>query len=85
MPYATLYFTCIACGRPDMGNPYKIPSITITFVNGTAVPDPSGSREPRCQLCAHRLNEIRLAKGLEPFPIPPDAYESWSYPDSPGR
>lgn len=56
--------TCAACGRLFMFNPVRVPSVRI-----------NGEREPVCEACMNAANVERTKRGLEPFPILPDAYE----------
>jgi hypothetical protein len=55
---------CVACAVPLCFNPHHVPSLRV-----------NGVREPLCIVCFNRWNEIhRVAKGLEPLPLHPDAY-----------
>jgi hypothetical protein len=56
---------CIGCGRVFTFNPESVPSSTAI----------TGTREPICETCMHRINDWRRANGLQPFEILPDAYE----------
>lgn len=65
MSYMFVMGSCAACNNPISFNPERVPSIRI-----------EGVREPLCKTCFHRWNEIhRTAKGMEPIPLNPDAYE----------
>ena len=77
MAVALLLFTCIACRRPDTGNPHKVPSVRVKMgANGLPCPNPNGTREPLCRNCAATLNAKRVEAGLTPFPIHEDAYQA---------
>lgn len=64
MGYAMAMGPCIGCGRLFSFNPVAVPSAVV-----------DGVREPICRDCVERANPIRIAKGLEPIVIRPDAYE----------
>ena len=66
MGYAYVIGNCIVCGRLFTFHPHHVPSSSAV----------TGKREPVCRACMDRLNEIRKDRGLEPFPILPDAYEA---------
>lgn len=55
---------CICCGKTFGFNPVSVPSTAAI----------TGKKEPVCEDCMGVINEKRKAKGLEPFPILPDAY-----------
>lgn len=56
---------CCACGLVIAFNPDRVPSLRV-----------NGHREPLCVACFHRWNELhRVAKGLEPLELHPEAYE----------
>ena len=79
--YCTLFFSCFICGRMATGNPDRVVSIRARRVpaeNGGSriVADPEATRQAVCRPCAERMNEIRIEHGVEPFPIPDDAYEA---------
>jgi hypothetical protein len=57
---------CITCGKVFAYHPHKVPSTTAL----------TGNREPVCEGCMRLINNKRTAKGLEPFPILPGAYEA---------
>ena len=65
MGYAFMIAGCYVCGRLFSFNPMKVPSLR----------DNHGVRQAVCRNCVEAANEIRKGKGLEPFPIPADAYE----------
>jgi len=65
MGYVTCMGRCAVCGGLMSFNPVRVPSITI-----------KGNREPVCQSCMARINALRKEKGLEEFPVLPDAYEA---------
>jgi hypothetical protein len=56
---------CVGCRNIMTYNPMRVPSIRV-----------NGEREPVCASCVRRWNDLRIARGLPPFPEPlPDAYE----------
>jgi hypothetical protein len=55
---------CAGCGRFFPFNPNKVPSIIV-----------DGVKEPVCKPCIDAANPKRVAAGLQPFVIQPDAYE----------
>lgn len=72
MGYMICTGNCIACGRLFSFNPERVPSIRV---NAQRQPDPNGSREPVCQACFERANEIRKQRGLPLNQLMPGAYE----------
>ena len=68
MGYVTCMGVCIACGGVFTFNPYHVPSTRIF----------TGRREPVCRDCMEKANAKRVARGQEPFPIHPQAYEAAS-------
>ena len=64
MGYALAFGPCIGCGRVFGFNPHAVPSVVV-----------QGEREPVCRTCIERANPTRIANGLPPFSIRPDAYE----------
>lgn len=64
MGYALAMGLCINCGRLFSFNPNSVPSIRVR-----------GVREPVCRDCMAAANRARVANGLEPLPILPDAYD----------
>ena len=64
MGYIIMHSACIQCGRPFGYNPIAVPSV---YVNGI--------REPICRACIEAANPRRVARGLDPIVIRPDAYE----------
>lgn len=65
MGFMTIHGYCAACGRFIVFNPDRVPSLRV-----------DGERQPICQSCHAEWNRIhRLAKGLDPAPLHPDAYE----------
>lgn len=62
---------CIACGRTFSFNPHRVPSTRPLLKSGEL-----GQREPICRDCFEELNRRRVAGGLEPFPVHPDAYDA---------
>lgn len=59
---------CFSCGRVMSYNADHVPSIPASQ-SGT------GEREPVCRVCVERANPERIANGLAPIVIHPDAYE----------
>jgi hypothetical protein len=56
---------CLLCPRTFTFNPVRVPSFRV-----------NGVKEPICRECMVRVNEERVAAGVEPFDIAPDAYEA---------
>lgn len=65
MGYVICHGTCCACGNVMGFNPLRVPSIRI-----------DGVKQPVCATCMGWLNDNRVAKGLAPVAIAPDAYEA---------
>lgn len=65
MGYAMAFGACINCKQPFGFNPHKVPSVRV-----------NGLREPICRACVEQANPKRIANGLEPIVIEPDAYEA---------
>jgi hypothetical protein len=61
--YAMAWAECFGCKRNFAFNPVKVPSIRI-----------DGDRKPVCAICVARVNPMRVANGLEPIEVHPDAY-----------
>jgi len=55
---------CQGCSRIFSYNPHKVPSIRV-----------EGVRQPICRDCVERANPQRIANGLDPIEIHPEAYE----------
>jgi hypothetical protein len=72
MSYMYAHAACIACGCHFWFNPDLVPSIRV---NKAREFDPTGTREPVCERCVARWNDIRRGKGLEPIQPLPGAYE----------
>lgn len=68
MGYITVMGTCITCGALFSFNPHHVPSTRVF----------TGQREPVCPGCMEKVNQRRIQRGLEPFPIHPQAYEAAS-------
>lgn len=62
--YAMLHCECIGCHQPVAVNPNFAPSLRV-----------NGKREPLCRSCAEQINRNRVAAGMAPCPIHPQAYE----------
>jgi len=63
--YAFMLGTCYGCGKTFTYNPVRVPSVR----------DEKGVRQPLCRDCVNYVNSERKKAGMEPFTIPPDAYE----------
>ena len=73
--FEILLFSCVACGAQDYGNVELVVSVRVKRdADGGVYAAPDGQREPLCRQCAARANENRVADGMEPFFIHPDAY-----------
>jgi hypothetical protein len=66
MGYAFMTGNCWVCRKLFTFNPVRVPSIR----------DGSGVRQPICRNCIEMANRVRVIKGMEPFPVPGDAYEA---------
>jgi hypothetical protein len=65
MEFMFVISKCVACNTLVSYNPEAVPSLRV-----------NGSREPLCFVCFTRWNEIhRIAKGLEPVKLNPEAYD----------
>lgn len=64
MTYAICFGTCFGCGRTFGFNPVYVPSI-----------NQNGQREPICADCVAVANPARVANGLQPIVVHPEAYE----------
>lgn len=56
---------CVSCSETFTFNPLRVPSVLV-----------NGVREPVCRVCIERANPERIARGLEPIRVLPDAYEA---------
>lgn len=65
MGYVSAVGNCYSCGKIFSFNPRRVPSIKI-----------EGDRKPICRACIEISNPKRVANGLEPIEIKPDAYEA---------
>lgn len=74
MGFMSCMGNCCACGRLFSFNPERVPSIRGKYVDGKFVGDATGEREPVCEPCITRANEIRAERGLPEFVIPENAY-----------
>lgn len=63
--YVFVLGTCYGCGKTFTFNPNRVPSTR----------DEKGERQPLCRTCVEYVNRERVKAGMEPFTIPPDAYE----------
>ena len=59
-----VYGECFACKAPLSFNPTHVPSLPV-----------DGVRQPICAGCIERANPRRIANGLQPVVIHPEAYE----------
>ncbi|MBS3921320.1 MAG: hypothetical protein KG012_20795 [Deltaproteobacteria bacterium] len=66
MGYAFISGNCWTCGTLFTFNPLKVPSIR----------DSGGVRQAICGNCVRFANKMRIEKGMDPFPVPADAYEA---------
>lgn len=57
---------CFTCGTLFSFNPVRVPSIR----------DSGGVKQAICGNCIRLANKIRIERGVEPFPVPIDAYEA---------
>lgn len=65
MSYMFVVSPCFGCGKLFTYNPLWVPSIPI-----------QGIKEPVCVACVTLVNPKRIANGLEPIVIHPEAYEA---------
>jgi hypothetical protein len=65
MGYVFATSACFGCGETFTYNPVKVPSIRI-----------DGVPQPVCGSCIALANPKRIANGLDPIEIHPDAYEA---------
>jgi hypothetical protein len=65
MGYVMVTGPCIRCRQPFSYNPHHVPSTSAV----------TGTREPFCRDCFGWLNAMRKERGLDPFPLHPEAYE----------
>jgi hypothetical protein len=63
MGYLMALVQCWACGQMFTCNPLKVPSIRV-----------GGEREPICENCVTRANEMRAKNGMPLIEPAPDAY-----------
>jgi len=64
MGYVTAMSPCIGCKRVFNYNPMLVPSCSAV----------TGKREPICEDCVIRVNQLRIKNGLAPIVPHPDAY-----------
>ena len=73
MGVAFMIAPCLVCKQPFTFNPIRVPSLRV-----------KGVKEPICKGCHEVLNEMRIEKGVPPFPEPhPDAYKACDEMDLP--
>lgn len=65
MAYMIVIGSCYGCRRVFQFNADHVPAVVI-----------NGEREPICRECVERANPRRIANGLPPIEILPDAYEA---------
>jgi len=76
MAYMFVIGRCILCGWVIHFNADRVPSIRVRWEHGQPVFDnKNGEREPLCRHCCEAFNESLVSHGLEPCPIPADAWE----------
>lgn len=63
--FAMGYGECWGCGLIFGFNPKRVPSIIV-----------GDTREPICEGCVEDANPQRIANGLKPIEVHPDAYEA---------
>lgn len=80
MGYMIAIGGCVNCGCVFGFNPDTVPSIRVSRIDGGWKLDSNGQREPVCESCINRANQKRIADGLEPFHIAPDAYAPQEHP-----
>ncbi len=66
MGYAFMTANCFICGTLFSFNPVRVPSIR----------DSAGVKQAICGSCVRLANKIRMERGMDPFPVPADAYEA---------
>lgn len=66
MGYAMMIGECFVCHGGFTFNPHHVPSFR----------DSNGVRQPVCRTCINRVNEIRIASGIDAFIIHSNAYEA---------
>jgi hypothetical protein len=59
---------CYTCHREIWVNPERCPSLPAALTT-------TGTKEPVCRTCIEIANPKRIANGLAPIEILPDAYE----------
>ena len=62
--YMMVHGECYSCHAPLAFNATHVPSLPV-----------DGVRQPICRSCIERANPRRIANGLQPVVIHPDAYE----------
>ncbi len=62
--WAIVTSACQGCSQIFSYNPHKVPSIRV-----------EGVRQPICRNCIERASVIRVANGLDPIELHPEAYE----------
>ena len=70
--YVQIIGPCFVCGRTFAFNPHRVPSYDPSLDDPTK---PAG-RQPICEPCIEHANRNRVARGLEPWVVHPDAYEA---------
>jgi hypothetical protein len=72
MSHVMVMGECVCCRRMFTFHPNLVPSVRMK--DGQL--DPGGTREPFCRSCANLINSQRVALGLAPIRIDPQAYEA---------
>lgn len=68
MGYMFVIGQCYGCKQPITFNADWVPSVPAHLTT-------TGEKEPVCRDCIERANPQRIANGLKPIRIHPDAYE----------
>jgi hypothetical protein len=69
-PAIIAFGTCFLCGGAFAFNPIRVPSYNPHDDD----PEQHDSREPICEVCIVRVNELRVERGLKPWHVYPDSY-----------
>lgn len=77
MGFALAIGNCVVCTKIFDFNPHLVPSLRGNLsAEGKLQLDPDGARLPICNSCMQIINEELERHGIEPFRIPPGAYEA---------
>jgi hypothetical protein len=71
---------CLVCSEIFSYNPLRVPSFRVRWFDDGGerhfiIDERGGQLEPVCAGCMAKVNEQRKARGWQPFPILPGAYE----------